>query len=392
MTAATLSFLAALALDVMVVPQAGAQPCVTSRNAGRTSSSQHWTNSDGRGSQTTVIRWKRGDCELRLDARGDFAVRPDLTGFRSVDDVVEIEERDGDHSRRLRITNVNRGLEYRWSIDGAEGFDVDRDKWLANMLLAVERRSAMVAKSRVPLLIQQGGPNAVLDETSQMDADWAKRQYFMALLSNASLSEANVDRILRQAADSMSSDYERAELVKAVAAKGPMSDRLARGVIAVGQRMSSDYEKRRALSAGIEAVTSPESRQAFFIAASTMSSSYELAELLIAAESRAFVDSVSSESYFKAVGRLTSDYERRRTLSALLKQKPSTPSILAGVLRASASINSDFELASLLVEFANVAQVRGELRELYLKATRSISSDYEYRRALTALLEQDKRI
>src|SRR5205085_5078869 len=106
-----------------------------------------------------------------------------------------------------------------------------------------ERRTAMFAKTRVPLLIAQGGPDAVLNETYLMDSDYAKRQYYSLLLAGARLSENNVERILRQAGDSMSSDYERAELLKSIAAKGPMSDRLARLVIGVAQRMSSDYEK-----------------------------------------------------------------------------------------------------------------------------------------------------
>ena len=102
-------------------------------------------------------------------------------------------------------------------------------------------------------------------------------------------------------------------------------------------------------------------------------------------------DSTSSDAYFRAVGRLSSDYERRRTLSALMKLRPNTPSVLTRVLRSSEFIGSDYELASLLVEFARTVPVRGALREQYLKATRTIGSDYEYRRALQALLEQDRR-
>jgi hypothetical protein len=370
-----------------------AQTCISDPRISRRSSASHqnWTSRDGSGAKSTTIRMRSGDCELVVDARGDFTVRGDLTGFVSVDDYIALEERDGDHTRRLRVTTSRGSLEYRWSLDGTTGFDVDRERWLSDMLLAIERRTAWVAKERVPLLLKQGGPDAVLNETYLMSSDYAKRQYYNALLANARLSEANKDRILRQAADSMTSDYERAEVLKAVAAQAPMSDQLARSVIRVAQRLSSDYEKRRALSAGLEAVTSAESRTAFFTAASSMSSSYELAELLIAAQRRSLVDSVSSDAYFKAIGKLTSDFERRRTLSALLKQRPDSPVILAGVLRASASISSDFELASLLVEFAHVTTVRGELRELYLKAARSISSDFEYRRALQALLEQDRQ-
>jgi hypothetical protein len=384
--------LSLLALCAFALPaaSAAAQSCIVNGRMPRNSAASHqnWTSSDGDTKKTT-IRVRTGDCELRVDARGDFQLRPDLSGFTLVDDYVELEERDGDHNRRVRVSG-GRALEYRWSVDGNAGFDVDRERWLANVLLAVERRTAWVAKTRVPLLLKQGGVDAVLDETYLMDSDYAKRQYYNALLAGARLSDANKDRILRQASDSMSSDYERAELLKSVAAQGPMTDQLARSVIRVAQRMSSDYEKRRALSAGLEAVTSPESRMAFFSAASTMSSSYELAELLIAAQRRSFVDSLSASAYFRAVEKLSSDFERRRTLSALLKERPDSPAVLAGVLRSSTSISSDFELATLLVEFAGAAQVRGELRELYLKATRSISSDFEYRRALQALLEQDR--
>lgn len=389
------SSLLVLAIGLTTASAVAAQPCmITNRRLPRAGSSQHWNSSDSdRGMRSTTIRWRRGDCELRVDARGDFTVKPDLSGFTSVDEggYVQLEERDGDHDRRLRVTNSGRGLEYRWTLDGDNKFDVDRDRWLADILVAIDRRTAMFAKARIPALIRQGGANAVLDETDLMDGDYARRVYYNTLLASARLDDAQLERMLRQTGDSMTSDFERAEVLRAVAAKGPTSDRVTRAMIAVAQRLSSDFEKRRALSAGLESVTTPESRSALFSAASTMSSSFELAELLIAAQRRSLVDSVSGDAYFKAVGRVTSDFERRRTLSALLKQRPESPAVLGGVLRASASINSDFELASLLVEFARTVPVRGELRELYLKATRSIASDFEYRRALQALLEQDQR-
>jgi len=368
-----------------------AQACITTQMYTH-GSTQHWSSSSrDSDQQSTTMRVRRGACEVRLDARGLFTLRTDLRGFERVDDYVELEERSGDHNRRLRVTNKGGALEYRWTVDGTNGFDVDRDRWLADMLLGVERLTGSMAKTRVPALLKSGGVDAVLDETALLASDYAKRMYYLALLSGAKLNEDQADRVLRQAADSMSSDYERSELVIALAGQGTMNDRLARSVINVAQHMSSDYEKRRALGASLNAVATSQARVAFLQAATGMSSDYERAELLIAAQQRSFVDSVSADQYFRAVERMSSDFERHRTLSGLLKQHPTSAPILAGVLRASQSISSDFELASLLVEFANVAPVRGELRELYLKATRGISSDFEYRRALQALLDQDRR-
>ena len=379
-----------LAALVLTPEWAEAQGCLSTPRFGRRENNHVSSRSDD-DRRTLQVRWRRGDCEIRIDARGDFGVNADLTAFVGVEDggYIDIEERDGDTERRVRITGRGRELDYRWYLNGEGGqFDVNRERWLAGILLSLERRTAMFVKSRVPELLRRGGPNAVLDETDKMEGDFARRVYFTTLMSQVALDEPSVERMLRQG-ENMSSDFERSELIRAVARR-PMSDRIARATIAVANRMSSDYEKKRALTAGLTSVTSPESRSALFQTASTMSSSYELAEVLIAAQTRSLVDSVSSDAYFRAVSRISSDYERRRTLSALLKQRPTAPNVLAGVLRTSTYINSDHELANLLVEFARTIPVRGTLRELYLAATRSISSDHEYRRTLQALLEQDR--
>jgi hypothetical protein len=370
---------------------AAAQGCLSTPRFGRRSDANHISHRTDDDRRLMQVRWRRGDCEIRIDARGDFGVNADLTAFVGVEDggYIDIEEIDGNTERRVRIIGRGRELEYRWYLDGEGGrFDVNRERWLADMILALERRTAMFVKSRVPELLRRGGPNAVLDEADRLESDYARKTYYVTLLSQVALDEPSTERMLRQA-ENMSSDYERSELIRAVARR-PMSDRIARAAIAVANRMSSDYEKKRSLTAGLAAVTSAESRSALFQTASTMSSSYELAEVLIAAQSRFAVDSLSSEAYFRAVGRISSDYERRRTLSSLLKQKPTATNVLAGVLRTGTFIRSDHELANLLVEFARTIPVRGELRELYLAATKSISSDHEYRRTLQALLEQDR--
>lgn len=383
------AYLIPLAALIVAPDWAEAQGCMTGNRFGRRNE-HHSVRSDDNARRLSV-RWRSGDCSVEIDARGEFGVNADLTGFIGVEDGgwIDIEEIDGRTSRRLRVTGRGRDLEYRWWLDGEGGrFDVNRERWLADILLAFERRTAMFVKSRVPELLRRGGPTAVLDETDRMDSDYARKMYFTTLMAQVALDEPSTVRLLRQT-ENMSSDYERSEIIRVVARR-PMSDRITQATIAVANRMSSDYEKKRVLTAGLASVTTPASRTALFQTASTMSSSYELAEVLIAAQTRFAVDSLSSDAYFRAVGRISSDYERRRTLSSLLRQKPTAPNVLAGLLRTSTFIRSDHELANLLVEFARTVPVRGELRELYLAATRSISSDHEYRRTLQALLEQDR--
>src|SRR3954470_13956816 len=242
---------------------AGAQACIATQlsQRGVHNSSSSSQIRDG-GEESTMILTRRGDCEVRLDARGKFVTRADLRAFERVDNYVELEERNGDHSRRLRVTNKAGTLEYRWTLDGANGFDVDRDRWLGDMLLGMERMTGSMAKTRVPALLKSSGVDGVLNETALLIGDYAKRMYFQALLANAKLTESQSQRVLRQAADSMSSDYERSELVIALAGQNSMTDPIARGVIDVAEHMSSDYEKRRALSAALSAVGTSQSRVA----------------------------------------------------------------------------------------------------------------------------------
>jgi hypothetical protein len=382
-----------LIVSATISASADAQGCIVSTVRGEKNVRHRTSVNDDDGDKRLSVWWQREDCELRVESRGDFTVRPDLSGITGIarGGYVEIEERDRNRERKLRVTDGAAGLVHRWTLDGENGFDVNRERWLADMLAVIERRTALFARSRVPELVRQGGPEAVLNETALMYSDYARRLYFTMLLKTTRVDEAALERMLRQVGDSMSSDHERSQVIRAVSEHGPMNDRVTRAAIGAAHRMSSDYEKRRALSAGLASVATLEARNALFTAASTMSSSYELAELLIAAQQRSLVDSLSRVAYFRAVNRLSSDYEHRRTLSALLKQRPESPSVLADLLKSSEDIDSDHELASLLVEFTRVTAVRGELRELYLKAARSISSDYEYRRALQALLEQDRR-
>jgi hypothetical protein len=379
-------------LGLVAAAPADAQGCLSRPTMRTTRSVSQSTHVDD-DRKSLSVRWRRGDCEMRLEARGEFGVRADLAGFTFVEDgaSVLISEQDGDIDRSVRVTGDGKTLQYRWRVDGHDGFDVDKEKWVASYLTALERRTAMFVKTRVPELLRQGGPTAVLDETERLESDYPRRVYLTTLLASTTLTEPMIERMLGQVGENMSSDYERAELLLAVAKQGAMGDRVAQAVIKVARTMSSDYEKRRALSAALNSVSSLPARTALFTVASTMSSSYELAELLIAAQVRSMVDSGSASAYFRAVDRITSDYEHRRTLSALLKQRPSSTDVLAGVLKSSAAINSDYELATLLVEFAREVPVRGTMRELYLQAARAIGSDHEYRRVLQALLDQDKR-
>lgn len=387
-SASAVALLIALAVPRWGAAQ-GASP-VCRGGAGGHSSASSINNDSDDGASYRTIQVADGDCQLMLRSRGDVTVTPaldDITGVAS-NGWVEVEERSGDRVRRLEIRSKGGTVERRWSLDGdADRFDVDKRAWLSGVLIAMERRTGAFAKTRIPALLQQGGPDAVLREVPLLEGDYVRSIYLRTLLAQPTVDDRVIDQALSTAESAMSSDYERGQILRAVAARRTtMTDRVASAYVRAASKMSSDYEKRRALAAAITSVASARVRPALYDAASTISSDYERSELLIAAERAGGVAAADREAYFRAVGRFTSDYERRRTLSTLLAEHPKDLDVLRGILQASGAMQSDYDKAELLLVFAHAVPLEGDLRDAFVAASKHIQSDYEYRRVLQAVV------
>lgn len=360
------------------------------RGSGGHSSASSINNGNDNDDGFRTIQVAQGDCQLMLRSRGEVTVSPALDDISALapNGWVEIEERSGDTVRRLEIRQSGGALIRRWSLNGeADRFDVDKRAWLSGVLIAMEHRTGAFAKTRIPALLQQGGPDAVLREVPLLEGDYARSLYLTALLRQPSVDDRVIDQALATAENSMSSDYERGQVLQAVAARRTaMSDRVATAFVRAASKMSSDYEKRRALAAAISSGAAARVRPALYDAASTISSDYERSELLIAAERAGGVEGADREPFFRAVGRFSSDYERRRTLSTLLAEHPKDVDVLRGILQASAAMSSDYDRAELLLAFAHTVPLQGDLRDAFVAASKKIQSDYEYRRVLQAVV------
>jgi hypothetical protein len=391
-TCATL-LIGASRADAQRGPWTDSECNVSSRNSNH-SNNMSSSNDDGRG-RRWLVAWTRGDCEVTVRASGDFTLSPDLAGIDRLDPggYFEIEERRGSTVRRLDMTEGSNGVQQSWSLNGDKGqFDADKAEWLRGMLAAIDRHTAAFAKQRVPALLKQGGVDAVLKEISTFESDYARRVYFSELFAQAKLTDSEVRRTVKQVGDEIKSDYERTEVLRAIAARGPMNEATLLAFIDAAKGIGSDYEKRRALTAALaSSAPGAQARTALFQAASSINSDYERAELLMGAERKGLVDSDSREAYFAAVGSIGSAYERRRALTALLDQHPKDKDVLKSILQAAGGIKSDHELGELLITFARAYPLEGDLREEFMRSAKHISSDYEYRRVLQAVVDPERR-
>jgi beta-lactamase regulating signal transducer with metallopeptidase domain len=347
-----------------------------------TSSSTH-QNDDDLTIVTTV-----GACTVRLSAFGKFQFTKDFSDIASVrsDGQVVIEVDYGTHDRRLTI----RPDERIYKIDGeVRPFDADAKSWLAETLTFLLRRTGYQAEARARWILETRGIEGLINEFGELSGDYTRRIYYQAAVESGKLDAAGYERLVTLAGQTISSDYELAELLIAISKTQPLTERMQAGFVTASQSISSDYERHRVLKAALSRPgLTAASQSAMLVAASDMSSDYELAELLIELNTARKIDEAVRPAYFKAASSLSSDYEHRRVLDAVVSRTGMTATMLADVLQSARSINSDYELAELMIKVGSAYELDDALRPPFFAAAGSISSDYEHGRVLTSVIQR----
>lgn len=308
----------------------------------------------------SVTRWEHSDNVLRrrLESRGKFEFTDDYTDVKSVSDggKVVIEEFRDRQSYRYEVrTDANGQLQRLFYVNGAaQPIDANAKAWLAKFVLDAVRQGGFDAEKRVQTILAQRGVPGVLAEIDQINGDYAKRIYYEQLFKQANLDGNSLRDVLRQMARNITSDYEQAQLLTAVA---PMLT-------------------------GREAALQP-----FFDAVATIKSDYERGRVLKSLMKQATPSSAVLVLVASSTKTISSDYERRGVLSAVAKSRNQSEEVLRLLLDSAAAMSSDYEKATLLLEVSNVYTGDTRFKSLFLKAVETIKSDYERGRVLSALLK-----
>ena len=330
-----------------------------------------------------------GRDKLAFEYEGDIVIADDDRSISSITDngYVEIEERyRGDRHRLVIEPNSDGSLDYAYYEDGrSHDFDDDARRWYAGVVLKMVRTTGIGAEDRVERIRKKSGVEGVLDEIGHIDSDWAQRTYYAALFKSGPLTEAELERVLRQAAKHMDSDYEKAELLILSSRYGEPSAVLTDAYVDAVATIDSDYEKRRVLDAVVlDHDLDPKVVTKVLEIAEGIDSDYERAELLIKLAPQIQPKSAIIDAYINAVEDIDSDYETRRVLEALAFERDLTPDQAAMVLTLATSIDSDYERAELLIDLIRKAG-DDKLLSQYVDAIGPIDSDYEKHRVLSEL-------
>lgn len=328
--------------------------------------------------------WVQSDNNKKIEVRVENKVEfnddySDVSNIPS-DGSLKIIDSRGAHSIRLQVTRGGAGeLKREYSVDGrTREFDNEARQWLRGVLLQATREGGLDARNRVQRILNKRGARGLAEELTYIKGDYVRRIYFEAFLQAPGLNDEELKTAIRNASQTIESDYERAQMSLQVARIFVSKDALVPDFFASLDRLSSDYERRRTLS-GILKKEQPTKNalSAMVHSARLLSSDYEKAVFLIEAVDRYQSDDRLRADWFNTLNSLSSDYEHRRVLSSLLKVPNLNSNALVDAMQSASRIGSDYEKASFLIDALDRYQSEPRLRTALVNTAKTINSEYE---------------
>jgi hypothetical protein len=380
------------------------------------------TQNDG-GNRRWTVRLSGDGCSVDLRAEGQFEFTPDFTDISRISNngFFRVDVTDRGVRRQLEIESRGGALTRTWRIDGRERpYDADARAWFASFLVELDRRTAIGVDVRMPLLVRQGGVDAVLNETALMPSDYARHRYYEKLPAAATMSSADVGRVLSQAAsltrsdhylaelvevyggpsvprdaatrsalvgliDSIESDHYRATSIERVMGAGVPSTADVDVLLGLVRRMSSDHYKAEVLKKILGVENLPAAQQAAIAsAAASVNSDHYAADVLTALAAKGLRDESVRRAYFEGVGRIGSDHYQGEALGAFLRTSGLTERDLVDAVASTKTIGSDHYQSEALERIARHSAATDKVRAAVLEAAAGLSRHYadQVRRAV----------
>jgi hypothetical protein len=368
------------------------------------------------------MRVQRDGYSLELDMNGDIALEPDASGVKSLGNGAYLDatmRRDGE-SRRVRFAEDDGDLVREFWLDGdSRPWGADADRFAAELTLWLFRSTGISAPQRLAWLLDNGGPERLLDEIALIDSDSVQRLYSTLYVESGDLASDHLRRLVSLAGARIDSDsqlratltsiYERQrptgrELVELFgAARTIDSDSQARALLdtigdslpsadfasylALASMIDSDSQLRAALAKVLQRndLTEDHFGEILALAGSTIDSDSQLRALLDESVWRVVSSDDLVRAYLDAAESIASDSQAHTALLALADAGDLTADAWQMLLRGVRSIDSDSQAASLLVSIAPKLPRDQDTLAEYRRAVATIGSSSQAIRAQQAL-------
>ena len=335
--------------------------------------------------------WSSNGEKLEVKYSGAFAFNDDDTDIKEISAGGYIKISDGNWIGRHAVEIRERGgqLERRYFVNLSERpFEPEGRTWLRQNLPKFVRNTGIGAPSRVTRYLKSGGVPAVMGEIGRISSSYVKGIYFRELFKQATLTGEQYRAAMTQASREISSDYELAQLLIAIADRLPNDETSRTAYFSAASTIDSDYELRRVYATMLKrGPVSSQNLASILQYTTSIDSDYEISELLRQVMSQQSLDEKNRAAFFRAVNTISSDYERRRVLSAVVKWSTDAATLEAA-LTSAAAMGSSYEAATFLHEVLKQNNVEGTARAPFFRAVNGLTSGYERGRVLQAVVKR----
>jgi hypothetical protein len=352
------------------------------------------SHTDDSGHNTWLTTWTGDNCSVEARSEGEVKFTADLAiASISPGGHFEINERIGDSTTRVTVTPGAGGLNYTFSVNSkAQPYDAPAQRWFAEFMLELERSSGFAAESRVPRLLEQGGPAAVLAEVDRLHGDYVRARYLMLMLQHATLKGDMVRTVIQKARTSIATDYELARVLIEVSKQYDLADEPTRTeFLNASTQLKTDYEHSRVL---LELLKRPnlshETVRSALGSARSIQTDYEKSRILVALAGLNQFDEQDLEAYLDLADSIHTDYEHSRSIMAVLGTKQLSVTAVNKALASLTKVKTDYEKSRVLVALVGNGTFQEQQITSYLNVVDSIKTDYERGRSLVALMNDYK--
>ncbi|HVD60232.1 MAG TPA: M56 family metallopeptidase [Gemmatimonadaceae bacterium] len=326
-----------------------------------------------------------GQPHLSADETRILSVAPGgLARFREV--------RGGMDRSVLMVPSVSGGVSYTARLNGRiVDFDSPMQRWLAAMIPEVMRESAIAVPQRVARVRREGGVDAVLDMIAKITSTAAKTAHYQALLKADNFTQAEIDRIARDAGrDLASSPSDLQSVLEMTRPSNTAQVAIRQSMRAAIEKTTSSSEKSSLLKQ-YAAGGDPQAVLMALRGARDVQSDGDKASLLqtLVAQSLSSGKVDLRRAFFDACNTFASDGERRSVLTSAVPYGHANPAVTKEVLHSASLMQSDGDRSAVLILVAKQRLLTNDsLRDAFMAAAKTISSSNDYKRVLLAASEQ----
>ena len=338
------------------------------------------------------MSWSDGTEKISINWKGAFRLSDDEKDIAWMEDGATLTIADGVILKsEVQLRGVNGRIERTFSKNGTRrDWEPEGRAFLAAALDRMIKNSAAFAKERVAKFLKRGGPEAVLAEIDKLGkSSYTHRIYYTELTQQAELSAALLTTILQRVPAEMSSDYDKATLLIAIAKLPAITDAHRVEIARAVKNISSDYDQRRTLSAIMVArPLSAALAAAVLDAAGSISSSYDRSLVLQDVAEHGGVSAATGSTFAGLVQSMGSSYEKRRVLTALAADTTVAKEALAEAIKSTGNFGSPYDQSETLIKFVDGGALTESSADAFFQSARQISSSYDLSRVLRRVVDQ----